>query len=69
MPENLKDITSFEIGEIVGTMGGMFDMSEEQEHFWKSELTELTNKLAKLIFNEAMNSIKSSADKLIQEKL
>ncbi len=49
MPENLKTITNHEIAEIVGTMGGMFDMSEEQEQFWKGELEEFAEFIAKLV--------------------
>ena len=49
MPENLKAITEHEIDEIVGTMSGMFDMSAEQEQFYKSELTEFADFIVKLI--------------------
>lgn len=49
MPENLKAITEHEIDEIVGTMSGMLGMSEEQEQFFKNELTEFTDFIVKLI--------------------
>lgn len=69
MPENLKDIVNNEIADIVGTISGMCEFQEGQEQFLMSELLKLANNLVKLSYNEAINDIKRSADRLIQEKM
>lgn len=46
MSKNLKNLINNEIADLVGTMSGMFDMSEEQENFYKDELVGLANLLS-----------------------
>ena len=46
MSKNLKNLINNEIADLVGTMSGMFDMSEEQENFYKGELLEFADLIA-----------------------
>lgn len=69
MLKNLKDIADFEVGSLVGVVSGMSNMDDGTEQFFRDELKKLVSNLAKLSYQEALNDIKSSADKLAQEKL
>lgn len=49
MTEKFKAIAHHEIDEIVGMMSGMFDMTKEQENFYKGELLEFADLIATAI--------------------
>ncbi len=66
MSENLKDIVNNEIADFVGTIGGMSGFHEREEQYISDELKKSVNTLMSLAYQEAINDIKSSADKLIQ---
>ena len=69
MIKDILDITENEIDDIVGTVSGMAKLQLDQEQFLKEELSKTFSNLAKLSYNEAVNDIKSAADKLVQEQL
>ena len=64
----LKNKVDNEIADIVGTISGMSGLHEGEEQYISDELKKCVNTLMSLAYKEAMNDIKSSADKLIQER-
>ncbi|WP_026661681.1 hypothetical protein [Butyrivibrio proteoclasticus] len=68
MLNNLRDIADNEIADIVGTISGMGGFHEGEEQYISDELKKCVNTLMSLAYQEAMNDIKCSADKLIQER-
>ncbi len=68
MLNDLEKIADNEISDIVGTISGMSGLHGGEEQYISDELKKCVNTLMSLAYKEAMNDIKSSADKLIQER-